>query len=235
MAFGLELTGDAAAPVPTCPGWSVADLVFHTGRVYRWIGHVVGTRATEPSLPCDINTALPAEPDRYGDWLVEGASELTGALREAGPDAGCWTWTPDRRASWWARRGLHETVVHRADLAMTAGREPSLDPADAADGIDELLAYLPYGRRTSQSVAELPAGGERLHLHATDADGEWMITLTPDGMRAERGHGKGDVAVRGPVATLLLLGYGRVSPADPRLQIFGDPGLLATWLAKTQL
>lgn len=134
---------------------------------------------------------------------------------------------------------LHETTVHRADAELAAGGEPAIDPETAADGISEFLANLPYGRRSAapleQLLAGMPGDGQTLHLHATDCDGEWMITLAPGAYRWERGHGKGSVAVRGTAAELLLLAYGRVSPVEGRLAVFGDAAVLSAWQASTAL
>ncbi|MGQ0777330.1 MAG: maleylpyruvate isomerase N-terminal domain-containing protein [Pseudonocardiales bacterium] len=32
---------DLAAPIPSCPGWTLGDLVAHLGLVYRWVTRVV--------------------------------------------------------------------------------------------------------------------------------------------------------------------------------------------------
>ena len=105
----------------------------------------------------------------------------------------------------------------------------------AADGIEEFLANLPSARRPSEHLASLPAGAS-LHLHATDADGEWLIRFAGDGgVEWSRGHAKATTAVRGPVAELLLFTYGRVPGTDPRLTVFGDPALLEAWQEKTAL
>jgi hypothetical protein len=74
-----------------------------------------------------------------------------------------------------------------------------------------------------------------MHLHATDSDGEWLVRFTESGIAWERGHGRASVALRGPVASLLLFTYGRLSPADPRLAVFGDADLLDAWQQKTAL
>jgi uncharacterized protein (TIGR03083 family) len=225
----------AGLPVTTCPGWTLADLIRHTGGVHRWAGHMVAARATGPADRGAVEVDFPDDPARYPGWLTDGAAALTAALRAAGPQAPVWTFAPDRRASWWARRMVHETAVHRADVVLALGRSPRFDPEQSADGIDELLALLPYGRRTRETIRALPADGRSIHLHATDCDGEWMISLTPDGMTWERGHGKGTAAVRGPVGTLLLFAYGRAGAASPALEVFGDRDLLADWAAKTAL
>src|SRR5690606_36069460 len=105
---------------------------------------------------------------------------------------------------------------HRADVVLALGGEPDYEPALAADGVDELLTNLLAAAAFSSAVRDLRGDGETLHVHATDADGEWMITLTGDGFTWDHGHGKGDVAVRGPVRDLMLLLYGRRAADDPR-------------------
>ena len=54
----------------------------------------------------------------------------------------------------------------------------------------------------------LPAGAA-LHVHATDdgpdGRGEWMIRYDASSLTVEPGHGKGDAALTGPAASLLLV------------------------------
>jgi hypothetical protein len=40
---------DAATPVPTCPKWTLADLVDHVGATQRMVAMLVGERMTDPS------------------------------------------------------------------------------------------------------------------------------------------------------------------------------------------
>jgi hypothetical protein len=97
-------------------------------------------------------------------------------------------------------------------------------------GIDELLDNLLPAAAFSPDIERLRGKGETLHLHATDADGEWMITLEPNGYRWEHGHGKGTVAARGPAADLLLVLYRRLPPGRAALDLFGDEKLFEHWL-----
>jgi uncharacterized protein (TIGR03083 family) len=225
---------DPALPVPTCPQWSVARLVKHTGIVHRWATHIVSTRTSTRVEQRDVEAGLPAEEAGYGDWLAAGAAPLAAVLRTAGPDAAVWAWGAEQRSGWWARRMLHETTVHRADAEVAVGVVPDIDPVVAADGIDEFLANLPTARRPSQQLASLPAG-KSLHLHATDADGEWLIRFTGETVTWSRGHEKATAAVRGPVSSLLLFAYGRIAGSDPRLAVFGDPSVLDAWQEKMTL
>jgi len=226
---------DPAAPVPTCPDWTVAKLVKHTGIVHRWATQIVSTRSSARVDQRDLDVGLPAAEAAYPQWLAAGAEPLLDVLRSAGPQTAVWAWGAEQRSGWWSRRMLHETTVHRADaefaLGMTA---PAIDPVVAADGIEEFLANLPSARRPASNLASFPAG-ESLHLHATDSDGEWLIRFADGTLTWSRGHEKATTAVRGPVAALLLFTYGRVRPDDDRLTVFGDPALLEAWQAKTAL
>jgi uncharacterized protein (TIGR03083 family) len=222
------------APVPTCTGWTAAKLVKHTGIVHRWAERIVATRASDRIEQRDLKVGLPADEAAYPRWLAAGAAPLTAALRSAGPDTAVWAWGAEHSSGWWARRMLHETTVHRADAELALGAWPDIDPAVAADGIEEFLANLPAARRPSARLPELPAG-ESLHLHATDFDGEWLIRFDGGTVTWSRGHEKASAAVRGPVAALLLFTYGRIPGSDARLTVFGDAGLPGTWQEKTAL
>ena len=64
-----------------------------------------------------------------------------------------------------------------------------------------------------------PGDGRVVHLHATDAAGEWLVRFDEGSVVVERGHAKGDAAVRGAAADLLLWMWGRL-PLE-RLELFG--------------
>lgn len=224
-----------SAPVPTCPDWTVARLIEHTGSVHRWVTRMVSTRASERLDRRSLELGLPPDEAAYPGWLAAGAAPLLSELRSAGPDARVWAWGTDHGTGlWWARRMLHETAMHRADAQIAAGIDPVFDPVAAADGIEEFLGFLPAARWLSERLAELPAG-KSLHLHATDTEGEWLIRFANGTVTWSRGHEKATAAVRGPVAALLLLTYGRVRGSDPRLNVFGDSSLLDAWQEKTAL
>ncbi|MFI7615114.1 maleylpyruvate isomerase family mycothiol-dependent enzyme [Nonomuraea terrae] len=226
------LAGDLSVPVPTCPGWTLAELVTHVGQTHRWAVHVLRDRVQERIWSKQVAGGLPEGASGDADWLRAGAAELLDTLRATDPATQVWTWGPDRRASWWPRRMLFELVVHRADAELALGIEPEIDAATAADGIEEYLHNLPYAAWVTRPLAELGAEGATIHLHATDVDGEWTITQGPAGkITWERGHAKGDAAVRGPVAGLLLMLYGRRSP--DAAEVFGDRDFLERWLSTT--
>jgi uncharacterized protein (TIGR03083 family) len=230
----LVAEADPATVVPTCPSWSVARLVKHTGIVHRWVTHIVSTRSSDQVGQRDVEAGLPALESAYPGWLADGAAPLIGALRSAGPDEAVWAWGAEQRSGWWARRMLHETTVHRADAQFALGGSPDIDPVVAADGIEEFLDNLPRARRPRENLGSLPAG-KSLHLHATDTDGEWLIRFADGTVSWSRGHEKATAAVRGPVAALVLFAYGRLDPADGSLTVFGDSSVLGAWREKMTL
>jgi len=69
----------------------------------------------------------------------------------------------------------------------------------------------------------LGGSGETLHLHATDIEGEWLVTLQSDHITIDRGHAKGDAAVRATAIDLLLFVWGRDLGG---LEHFGDHAVI---------
>jgi uncharacterized protein (TIGR03083 family) len=228
---------DPAAPVPTCPEWTYAYLIRHLGLAHRWAALIVERRATAPVRQKDTpDRELPDGPEAQAAWLMAGAAGLASAVRDAGPDAPVWSWSANRCAGMWIRRMVHETVVHRADVELGVGRPYPLDADLAVDGVTEFLELLrePSMVEYRPVLRELGGDGQTLHFHATDEpSGEWLVRRTPDGPVVERGHAKGDVAVRGPARDLLLVLYGRVPP--DRVEVLGDAGLLDHWLKRATL
>jgi uncharacterized protein (TIGR03083 family) len=226
---------DLTAPVPSCPGWDVGQLVRHLGGGQRWAAEIVATRATTPPPDHGFRDVEGGgDPAVLGPWLAAGARELAGALREAGPDAEPWTPVAGRTASFYARRFAHETVVHRADATLALRAEYRLDAEVAVDAIDEWmeLGSLPEMLDLFPERRRLLGPGRTLHFHATDTPAElhaeWVVDLT-ETLAWRRAHEKAAVAVRGPVTELLLLSYRRRTPSDGTVEVFGDAGWLRTW------
>ncbi|MDT0609531.1 maleylpyruvate isomerase family mycothiol-dependent enzyme [Streptomyces lancefieldiae] len=239
----LTSGADLSATVPTCPDWTLEDLVRHVGRALRWTELIVRTRAEE-EVPLD-RVPGSAGPGRQGDataldaWLAESGAVVVGTLREAGPDARAWSWAGIHNAGFWARRMTHELVVHGADAALAAGRPFEAVAAEvAADAVDEWLEIVRFVQRVlpDAPVRELRAPGGSIHLHATDtaADlaAEWLIELPEDGVTWRRGHEKATVALRGPLTSVLLAFYGRLPLDAPELEVLGARELLELWLEK---
>lgn len=231
----LYRTADPEREVPTCPGWTLRKLVTHVGRGDRWASTIVRERA---EAYVDIRTVAGGKPpeDQQGaaDWLAAGVRELVDAVAAAG-EVAVWTFTGPQPAPWWVRRRLHEATVHRADAALALGAGYDLPAELAADGIEEWLDLL-AARPAAAGPVPLEIG-QTLHLHATDdglgGTGEWLVHGDAVALSWERGHARGQVAVRGRAVDLLLAVLRRAPADGERVQVLGDPSVWTTWLERT--
>jgi uncharacterized protein (TIGR03083 family) len=233
-AMAAVLDGvDMATPVPSCPGWDLAELTRHTGRVHRWVRHIVATRATEFVRWKDVPMDMPNTDEHLAAWLAAGAGPLVSEL-SVDPATHVWSFTTQPTVGWWGRRQLHETLVHRADAELALGRDPVVDTEIAIDGIDELVSGLLPFTGAPAKLTELGRSGASVHFHTTDGPGEWTVVLTDGGFTVTPQHQKSTAAVRGSATDLLLLLWNRRTPSDGgRYECFGDTDFIEQWLAAT--
>lgn len=216
--------GPADASVAACPGWDVVRLAEHLGHVHRWAGFCI--EHGRPPTADDGPTPQVVEP--VADWLRDGARALASRLRSIDPAAPTWHPFPvERVAAVWPRRQAHETSVHRWDAERAVGLGPVIDPTLASDGIDEYFEIV-VPRLVAREGIGLPAGS--LHVHCTDVDGEWLVWAEEGELHVVRAHRKGDAALRGPAAELLLRLWGRDSSGRDELSPVGDEAVLDAWL-----
>jgi uncharacterized protein (TIGR03083 family) len=231
---------DLTVPVRSCPGWNVGQLLRHLGGGQRWAADMVRSGAEQPFDDThfrDLSGYTDEDPGVVGPWLAESAAELADAMRVAGPESPVATGPiPNGTAGFYARRFTHETAIHRADATLALGAEYTLEPSLAVDGMDEWmeLGSMPFHFEFHPWMRELLGPGRTLHFHATDTapelDAEWVVDLTGDALAWRRAHEKSAVAVRGPLADLLLIVYKRRPVATDGVEVFGDDQLLDFWL-----
>jgi len=217
-ALGDAAARDLGAPVPAAPGWDTTELLRHIGLIH--VRSSVILRSGTMERPSRKNGMLPDPPeDGVLEWYRSSLAALVEDLRNVGdPDRPVYSFAADhQRAGFWPRRMAHETAVHRVDAQQAVGGPvDGVDAAFAVDGIDEILTiFVP-----ALGDGRTPGDGRTVHLHATDAEGEWLIRFEPDGLAVDTGHAKGDAAVRGPAGELLLWLWGR-RPLEG-LEVFGD-------------
>ena len=156
---------DLGAAVPSCPSWTVDDLVRHLGGIHAWAAGRVGADTGDES---PSGADVPQESLRQ--WYSEQAENLVETLRAAGPDAPAWVFGPvsgPGRAAFWIRRQIHETVVHTWDLLSAQGIDDDVDPELAWDGVAE-VAEVFYPRQVA--LGRTPPLPATLRLEATDLD-----------------------------------------------------------------
>jgi uncharacterized protein (TIGR03083 family) len=219
-----EVAGLTTA-VPACPGWTVADLLWHLTEVHDfWRTMVAEQRSgwegyTEPRRPVDEGLAA---------MYRRGRLDLLKTLAEADPATPMWTWSNDKSAGFVIRRMTQETAVHLWDATEAAGMVNPIEATLASDGIDEFLTHFIV------DVAEgaAPVAGS-VHLHCGDVSGEWTVREGDDGFILAREHSKGDCAIRGAASDILLTLWRRVPLST--CDVVGDADVAARFIAHTNL
>lgn len=212
-------SAELTAPVPSCPGWSVAVLVGHLGEAHRWAAHAV--REGNPNAP-DVDPPL-TDRAGLGGWYAESAARIVATLREVGPEHPCWTFgPPPRTAGFWSRRQAHEAAVHRWDLAAATGADAGYPEPLALDAVAEVATmFFPRQVRLGR-IPPLTAS-----LAVAVDDQEWV--LAGDGIAPpERTP---DAKLSGPADALALLLWGRIGLDDQRLTLTGDRSAAAAVLS----
>lgn len=246
-AFRREAAAVAAAarkgldaPVPSCPGWTIATLVSHlTFEVYApRIKHValrprgdVVQSYDDLDLPPQFREWCDGEfkdlamlPDGLVELFERVAFDLEEALYGLPPQEPMHTWwEADRTAGFMQRRVALETAVHRWDAQLAHGEPEPVEAALATEGIEEIFEVMVVARR-GWAEHPLQGAGETYHFHRTDGPGEWLVRFAPEGPAISREHAKGDVALRGSASDLFLFLWQRI-PAV-RLEVFGDVALV---------
>ncbi|MBO2464765.1 maleylpyruvate isomerase family mycothiol-dependent enzyme [Actinomadura violacea] len=225
---------DPDVRVPTCPEWTLRDLVGHIGQAHRWAAGFVRDGATD--LVTQVPRTAPGSVADWPGWLRDGADDLVRAF-EAAPDKTIvHPIMGPRPAAMWLRRMLHDTAVHHADAAFTTGVGYAIAPDVAADGITEWLSLVtePAAATLQPKLAELRGRGETLSLRPSEPSVPgWVITRAPDGLGRERADRDGDMTVAGPVRDLMLVFARRLPPDGADVKVTGDRALLDHWLART--
>jgi len=171
--------------VPTCSGWTVRDLLDHTGDVHRWANNHIVTGRTEAMTDEEEKAFFaphPLEKDALIAWFREGHQTLCTSLRDAPPALTVWAFfSAPTPLAFWARRQAHETTVHRFAAESVKGVFSSVDATLASDGIDELLTgFAPRGRRLLRDQPETMA------VVSNDTGDRWLVTLGSEKVTVER-------------------------------------------------
>ena len=219
-----EAAGLTAA-VPSCPGWTVADLLWHLIEVQHFWQTIVAEHSSDPR-------GYEQPPKPADEALVEMYRQvragLLATLTEADPGSPNWTWSNDNTAGFVIRRMAQETAVHLWDAADAAGSARPIEAGLASDGTDEFLThFLPHATKGAD-----PVGGS-VHLHCGDVPGEWTVSEVGDEFVVVPEHAKGDCAIRGAASDILLVLWRRLPLST--CDVIGDDGVAARFIAHTNL
>jgi uncharacterized protein (TIGR03083 family) len=191
------------AAVPSCPGWTVADLLRHTAEVYE---HKIKVMQLcdwpDPWPPDDFETREPV------GFLKSATDRLFEEFAQHSPNDKTITFFPGAdTVIFWIRRMAQEAVVHRYDGELAHDETTPAANDLAVDGVDEVLRVF-LGDPDWADYDVIKRAVEAVILLRTDGH-EWCAD------------------VRDKVATIASTGDGMANPAAT---IQADPGNLLMWL-----
>jgi uncharacterized protein (TIGR03083 family) len=167
---------DPTTRVPTCPDWDADDLLWHLGDVQWFWSQVVGGPLTdEAEVEALTHPERPTDRSALDQSFVASSRGLQRALAATAPDTRAWTWSTEQTAGFIRRRQAHEALIHRLDAELTAGNRTDLDPALAADGVDEVLRVV-YGGHPGWGRFS-PEEGATIRLRTPDTGDSWLVNL----------------------------------------------------------
>ncbi len=211
--------------VASCPGWTVADLLWHVTEVHDFWCTIVSEQMIDPK---DYKGPTRPVDEALAEMYRRGREELLTTLGGTDPSTPVWTWSADHTAGFVIRRMSQETSIHLWDATEAADLVNPLEPALASDGIDEFLTHM-----LGDAVKGADPVGGSVHLHCGDVAGEWTVRELEDGFDLVREHSKGDCAIRGSASDILLALWRRVPLSH--CDVVGDADVAARFIAHTDL
>lgn len=231
-AFEEAASGEAglSTKVPSCPGWTMLDLIHHLGTMYGSVrSHVSRGVTSRPESAGTHTDDLPTGAAAI-QWWADEYDALLALLDQLDPQMPAWNWAPQsKQVAFWQRRMAHETAVHRWDAQTAIGRTEPIETKLAVDGVTEVLdTWLPAGRRSGPRDRS-----GVVQLTATDVGQEWFIRLRGAGVALldtgtwlDHDDPHARALARGNASDLNLALWGRI-PFEV-LEVSGDAGLLAS-------
>lgn len=252
-AFGaaarLAVTAAPAPVVPSCPRWTMTELVLHLGHVHRLVGRIISERLTERPENGDRSwLGLTAEhtawldemladreegragdkplaqrplPDALVEWFGAGAAALEAQFRATPASQPVWTWGASQTAGFWQRMQAIEAAIHRWDAENAVGI-PGPMPSDlAVDAITQTFEVMAPMRRSAFQAS--PGNGERFRFVRTDGRQTWAVRFDGNDVALGDSADGCDVALAGTASDLMLFLWGRLAPEA--LAIGGDARL----------
>jgi uncharacterized protein (TIGR03083 family) len=222
-----------------CEGWTAANVVAHvvTGDqlIRGLVWDATGKDRAGQDLPVDFadrnrrfESVSTWEPAKLKEAAYRESDETVAVVAAAVQQAPAAIVTmPIGPVPMTVLRGmrLNEYIIHGHDLMPAIGRSIAspdwfFDRAlgDAITRMTRLHPRSPHKGKTAS-----------FHFHRTDGEGEWILRADRGEAMAESGHGKADVAMRGPAEGLYWVLMGRGKPAEHGVEVHGDPALAAAF------
>ena len=121
--------------VPACPGWDVAEVVWHVATVYEHKVRVMADNAWPDPWPPEWEFA----DDQELEFLRAAKHDLFEEFSRHDIAEQTTTFGADTTIGFWARRMACEIAIHRVDGEQAHDDVTLIDDDLATDGIDEIL------------------------------------------------------------------------------------------------
>lgn len=185
IAVAAEIGPDA--PIPSCPGWTMNELLSHASNTINgWFAYNAAREPDDLGMGSGFRSA-PPEPEGWAArvaHLRDGARHFADFVHTTDLDRPVWTFDlPMGRARFWLLRAATESAIHRWDAEGVVGGQTKM-PADlAAASVDETLRGLwrfvyretTGGGRGLFASITIPRPPASLGIHATDSRARWLL------------------------------------------------------------
>jgi hypothetical protein len=211
-------TADLGDAVPSCPGWTFADLTVHVARFLHAATRYLTSGSIVELRPVPVRKDV--DPLVYLDEQLAAATQV---LNNTSGNRPVWTFSPSAPdLAWvWHRRVAHELNLRRWDAQAALRTLTPTDREQAADAIDELLGTLLAARLRGDSP---PRTAGTAVVSCTDGPQAWHVRMVPGEapeVRAADRNEKADARLSNRTANVLYQLRGRM-----QLTGEGDPTLL---------
>jgi uncharacterized protein (TIGR03083 family) len=233
------------APIRGCPGWDVAGLTGHMGRVYTfWLKWVrerprAFSREAMSEIAADRDARLPgytawdragfprdSRPEGIVPFARQGGDELDAALVDLQSEETVWTFVPPRQtAAIVFRRLAMETTIHRWDAEDAHGIAHPIDDDLARDGIDEMLMM--FRDDPAYEDSKDRRHGQKILLREDPGRCRWLVSFDKSGITSSPDAGPAGATIAGTASDLWLYIMGRRRAEE--MHIEGDRALATSW------
>lgn len=200
--------------VPACPGWNVAEVLWHVAGVYEHKIRVMADNAwPEDWPPADFE-----DKEEIG-FLRDAKAHLFEEFSRHELTDQTQTFGADSSVAFWVRRMACEIAVHRYDAEQAHGDTTPIPSDIATDGIDEMLQVMLAGPWWKERVqTEHPVDA----LVAVESGGHrWICDVRRTSVTVTEGASTpATVTVAGDAADVFLWLWGRAG--DEVVTFSGD-------------
>jgi uncharacterized protein (TIGR03083 family) len=212
------------APVPSCPGWDVAEVAWHTAVVFEHKVRVMADNAwPDPWPPADFDDRAELA------FLRAAKDDLFAEFSRHDIDEQTTTFGADSTIGFWARRMALEAVVHRYDAELAHADPTPIAEDLALDGVDEVLQVMLAGPWWSERVdTQHPVDGV---VAVRAADRVWACDVRQRSVTVSAGpDGPAVATVQGEPGPVFLWLWGRAP--DTVVELTGDTSVAAEFRAR---